>query len=114
MCTKWSTYAIFAAATTSTESICRAIHVVDAVDDFIDTAIRLKWENPMACLDLDRYDEFQEEIKTIQADYVFEEWDPRQPNTVHRIRQFARTLDIDLDLTPAEEYIKKYQEFHQY
>jgi hypothetical protein len=86
--------------------------IVDAVDDFIDTAIRLKWANPLACLDLDRYDEFQDEIKELAADYTFKDWDPREPDAEQRILDFASWLGIDLDLAPAQEYIKKYRAFH--
>jgi hypothetical protein len=88
--------------------------IVNADPVFIDRAIRLKWENPAHCLDLDRYDEFQQEIKSMSADYCFDNWNPLAPGAQERIVEFARWLGIDLDLNSqqAQEYINKYIAFH--
>lgn len=87
--------------------------VVDTEDDFIDLAIRLKWQSPLACLDLDRYDEFQQEIQSMSMDYCFKKWNPLKPDATDQIKQFAQYLGFELDLTPAKEYIDKYIDFHQ-
>jgi hypothetical protein len=87
--------------------------IVDADPSFIDHAIRLKWEDPSHCLDLDRYDEFKHELKTLKPDYCFSGWNPLLPDAQDRIIKFARWLDIDLDLTAAQDYINKYLEFHR-
>lgn len=87
--------------------------VVDADPIFIDHAIRLKWKDPSHCLDLDRYDEFKHEIKILKSDYLFSNWSPLRPTALDEIVNFARWLDIDLDLTLAAEYINKYLAFHR-
>jgi hypothetical protein len=86
--------------------------VVDAVPEFIDLAIRLKWADPAHCLDLDRYEEFKQSIAQLEPDYVFTAWDPRAPGATDRVVEFAHTLGIALDLTPAQEYIDRYLAFH--
>ena len=87
--------------------------IVDAEPSFIDHAIRLKWEDPSHCLDLDRYDEFKHELKTLKYDYLFSNWTPLRPTAINDILEFAHWLDIPLDLTPAAEYINKYLAFHR-
>jgi hypothetical protein len=86
--------------------------LVDARPEFIDLAIRLKWANPDHCLDIALYRQYQQAIATLTADYVFADWDPRADNAVDRVVEFAATLDITLDLTPAQDYIDRYLAFH--
>lgn len=87
--------------------------IVDARPEFIDLAIRLKWANPDHCLDLGRYREFKEDIATLTPDYTFANWDPRSAGAIASIQKFAQQiLDIDLDLTAAQDYIDRYLAFH--
>jgi hypothetical protein len=86
--------------------------LVDAVPEFIDLAIRLKWADPSHCLDLALYEQYKQHTATLEPNYVFDAWDPRASGATDRIVAFAGTLDIALDLSPAEAYIARYQAFH--
>jgi hypothetical protein len=88
------------------------IVAVDATPEFIDLAIRLKWPGNDHCLDLDQYNQYQKELKELKTDYIFGEWDPRDPMAINQILEFAHWLGIELDLTPARDYINRYRAFH--
>lgn len=87
---------------------------VDATPEFIDLAIRLKWPNPDHCLDFNFLHQYRSELEQLVPDYSFTQWNPLSADAPEQIAEFARTLDITLDLSqaPAADYVARYQAFH--
>lgn len=87
--------------------------LVQARPEFTDFAIRLKWPESHHCLDTDHLESFNQEIKDLSFDHVITDWDPRDVTKHVEITKLANAMGVDYDLQSAENYIKKYLEFHQ-
>ena len=86
--------------------------IVDADPEFIDQAIKLKWENPAHCLDLTVYNEFKEAANNLLPYYRINGWKPENRGSLMSIENLAKSLDLTIDFTAANAYIEKYLAFH--
>jgi len=86
--------------------------LVDGTKEFIDLAIRLKWPEEHHCLDLDIFNKFKNGHQTFDFDYRFDDWNPLDMSKHVQISQLADQLGCSFDLNLANNYIKKYVDFH--
>jgi hypothetical protein len=86
--------------------------LVDGTTEFIDLAIRLKWQSEHHCLDLDIFNKFKNECQSIKFDYRFDDWNPLDISKHAQISQLADQIGCNFDLNLADNYIKKYINFH--
>jgi hypothetical protein len=86
--------------------------IVDADPDWIDRAIRLKWENPAHCLDLTVYAEFKQAANNLLADHRIMGWKPENRGSLMSVVDLADTLDLTIDFDAANDYIERYLAFH--
>jgi hypothetical protein len=86
--------------------------LVDATPEFIDLAIRLKWPEEHHCLHPDTFKDFHNSIKYVDFDFTFKEWNPLDTGNLSQILDLAKQIHCEFDLSLADNYIKKYQDFH--
>ena len=86
--------------------------LVDGTKEFIDLAIRLKWPEEHHCLDLDIFNKFKNECQKVEFDYQFDAWNPLDISKHAQINQLANQLGCNFNLGLANNYIKKYIDFH--
>jgi len=85
---------------------------VNAMPEFIDCAIRLKWPEEHHCLNLADYRQFIENSKTFKFDHELQ-WDPRDFNQYNKIADLAKALGFEFDVASAKQYLQKYIDFHK-
>jgi len=86
--------------------------LVDGTPEFIDLAIRLKWKNETHCLDLDAFNKFKNDVQSMNFDFTVNNWDPLDIKNHTQITQLATEIGCNFDLILANNYIKKYINFH--
>lgn len=84
--------------------------------NFIDLAIRLKWQPTNQCIipsfSTAMFSQWEEDVSNIKFDYTIENFNPLDESFYTELEKLALFLDIDVDYTDIKPYIDKYRSFH--
>ena len=86
--------------------------LIDGDAKFIDQAIRIKWPAEHHCLDLDAFEKWQSDCKSLVFNHTIHCWNPLNHTRLKEIEILAHKLAIDYTNSMAGQYISKYQTFH--